>query len=135
LNALDRDRKIIKLNPTYKLAIETCPLCGQKLSESSGATSSYGTALWSCPNSINSMIAPYVPVPHYQVEWHRESGNIAQHVVVPPYYIDTFNVDWKSRVHKVNERGELKFVMTTPQLHMDSSEKILERIKTLIIFS
>ncbi len=135
MRALDKDRKVIKLNPIYKLAIEICPLCGHKLSESNGAVSSYGTALWSCPNSITSMISPYVPVPHYQVEWHKESGNIAQHVVIPPFYVDTFNVDWKSRVHKVNEKGELKFVMSTPHLHMDSPEKILARIKLLIPFS
>lgn len=134
MNALDRDRKIIKLNPTYKIAIETCPLCGQKLLESTSVTST-GTLSWSCPTSLMNLKPPYVPVPHYQVEWDKSVNSIGQHVVVPPFYIDTFNMDWKSRVHKVNEKGELKFVMATPQLHMDSPEKILERVKTLILFS
>jgi hypothetical protein len=134
LRALDRTRKIIKLNPTYKLAIEICPLCGQKLFQSTTVTTT-DTLSWSCPTSLTSPKPPYIPITHYQVEWDKSTACIAQHVVIPPFYVDTFNIDWKSRVHKVNEKGELKFVMATPQLHMDSPEKILARIKLLIPFS
>lgn len=128
------------INPRYKFAVAICPLCGKDIVQLSG---SYGAnhLMWQC----SELIIPVnggKPLPHYQVEWDKDTGTIAQHVVVGQFFLDTFNTDFQTRIHialpttyTYGISNPAKHVMTVPQLHLDYSDKLLERVKTLVIFS
>jgi len=125
----------------YKFPIACCPLCHTEVIRLS---SSYGPnhIMWQC-----SSLATFVDVfnghlPHYQVEWDKDTGTIAQHVIVGQFYLDTFNTDYRTRIslavptmYSAGNSNTAKHIVTIPQIRLDTYDKLLERVKTLIIFS
>ena len=125
----------MKYEQRYKFPIAICPLCGKEVS-SVGEVFGPRTHVWQCNESI--MPSPGIFIPHYQVEWDKNTGVIVQHMVTGEFYLDTFNTDWLTRIHtKVYSLGGVRnvHVMTVPQIRPDSSETLLERVKTLVLFS
>lgn len=114
-----------------KFHVKICPLCGKDLVQ----FSSRGLSISECLQKV------FVPVPpgeitHYQVELNSHENRIIQHILVPPYAIDTYANDWKSRIFKADEEKKgWEFVMETCQLHPDDPENLLQRIRRLVPFS
>lgn len=126
----------------YKFAINTCPLCNQELKVVTGLYASnyparYQTEnmIWECPTYVSLWTNESLYRTHYQVEWDRKSGFIMQHMVTPPYFLDTPNTDWLTRINVVDVNGHAQFIAAVPQLHPDTPEALLERVRTLVIFS
>lgn len=131
------------MKPRYKFAIAICPLCNKEIAQLSG---SFGPnhLMWQCPEIVTTVDGGR-SLPHYQVEWDKSTGTIAQHVIVGQFYLDTFNTDYQTRIHMAVPHIHISgyhyngftgnHVMTVPQLRIDSTDKLLERVKTLVIFS
>ena len=128
-------------NQRYKFPIACCPLCHTEIVRLSG---SYGRehVMWQCPQLVIPVEGGR-PLPHYQVEWDKSTGTIAQHVIVGQFYLDTFNTDYRTRIHVAipaayvffGSNNRAKHVVTIPQIRMDTLDKLLERVKTLVLFS
>lgn len=125
----------MKYEQRYKFPIAICPLCGKDIA-SMGEVFGPRTHTWQCNESVTPIT--HVPIPHYQVEWDKNTGVIVQHIVVGEFFLDTFNTDWLTRIHtKVYSLSGSRnvHVVTVPQIRPDSSENLLERVKTLVLFS
>lgn len=126
--------------PKYKFSVAICPLCHSDLQTLSGIVGP-NHFMWGCSVTV----CPYpsaVPVTHYQVEWDKDTGVIAQHMVVPPFYLDTFNTDWQTRIHTAGPNSYMQnrnqggsYIVTVPQIHPDTPDKLLERVRLLVLFS
>jgi hypothetical protein len=128
------------MTPKYKFAIAICPLCNKDI-VILGGTYGPNHTMWQCPELVIPVNGGR-PLPHYQVEWDKDTGIIAQHVIAGQFFLDTFNTDYQTRIHAAlpltythGNYNAAKHVMTVPQLRIDSSDKLLERVKLLVIFS
>lgn len=92
-----------------------CALCGEIMSTTITSTNK----TYKCIN------------PHYTVI--SDSQSEVAYMVVLPYSIDTCLKTNKSRIYKLIN-GKLRFLLTTPIIKPDTEEKILNRIKKLLIF-
>lgn len=124
----------------YKFAVTICPLCNKELKQMSGIHGQNHVS-WECSEQIIP-VDGNKPLPHYQVEWDKETGTIAQHIVVGQFYLDTFNTDWRTRIHAATpsqysygRSNAAKYITTIPQIHPDTSDKLLERVKLLVLLS
>jgi hypothetical protein len=117
----------------YKFAIVDCPICCQVLGKSNGALTG-GIVLWECPTKVSAPGTNNILLPHYQVEWVLSDNEIVQHMIVGPYYLETFNADWLTRIYKRIAGKPTKLVATVPQIHPDEPSKMEARIDTLVYF-
>lgn len=114
----------------YKFPINTCPLCGSEITE---LTCGQNSRVWECIGTkIGLDGLGYVP--HYQVETNLDTNVVTQHVVIYPFLLNTFSNNDKTMVHII-KKGTIIEVMTVPQIHMDTYDNLLQRIKKLVIFS
>lgn len=126
----------------YEFPINTCPLCNQELKIVTGKyrpvyynDSTNNDMVWECPTYVMLPTNESFYKTHYQVEWDKKTGLIMQHMVAPPYFLDTPNTDWLTRINIAGPNGYTQFIAAVPQLHPDTSEALLERVKTLVVFS
>ncbi len=114
-----------------KFPINTCPICGNDLFQSNYR----GIFIAECKQKVMIPL-PLANVPHYQVEttsWNKIS---IQHIVIPPYGIDTYDTDWKSRIFVIDtDDARWKFITETLQIHPDTPDNLIQRIKRLVILS
>jgi hypothetical protein len=84
-----------------------------------------------------------LPITHYQVEIESSMGGPVQHAVAPPYAIETYAKDWRTRIFKWDPGysgsslriGHWVFIMESEQIHPDVPENLIRRIKLLVPFS
>lgn len=122
--------------PRYKFSVAICPLCDKELKVLNGLFGP-NVMIWQCETIESPPNA--MPCTHYQVEWDKTTGVIVQHMVVGQFYLDTYNTDWLTRIsvpiRYLGYGSNGKIIMTVPQIHPDKPEKLLERVRTLVIFS
>jgi hypothetical protein len=111
---------------------EICPLCNKAMKPNPW----YGYL--ECPTSIDMPGA--LPHSHYFLSFVNkdvEPPTILQHMIVDHYRICTQNNNWKSYIYKAkvlnNGSLEWKSIFHCPKIHADTPERLLERIKRLII--
>ena len=114
--------------------IETCPLCGEKLNLRKTA----GIHIYSCPTKFQHENHQFHnELSHYQVVLDEYMP--IQHIYIYPYAVDNYND--KSKIYKYIESGdgdtlyhELIHVVTTPQIHADTEEKMSSRLQMILTF-
>ena len=112
----------------YKFAIDKCPLCEKQLIQLSyGANNN----TWECLEKSDLMKDGLI-LPHYQVEFDIKNCIVVQHIVVYPYILDTFN-DEITRIFSY-KNGSIQYIMSIPQIHPDSPDKMKSRIEGLVAF-
>lgn len=126
--------------PRYKFPVTICPLCNKDLLQHSGMHG-YNHVIWECTESVIPVDGSK-PLTHYQVEWDKSTGTIAQHMIVGQFYLDTFNTDWRTRIHVARPstytygpNNAADYITIVPQIHPDTSDKLLERVKILVLLS
>lgn len=116
-----------------KFHINTCPLCGDPLHKIVNIG-------YQCGHTVT--IGGHT-MTHYQVELNSNVGGPVQHVLVEPYALETYAKDWKTYVYRFDpdykgnsqKLGSWVFIMESVQIHPDTPEKLLNRIKLLVPFS
>jgi hypothetical protein len=106
-----------------KFPINKCPLCGKFITFKKVA----GVEVYSCHSTMDDLPEQS----HYVVE--KDSKLEVQHMYVFPYSIDTFADTPKSRIYKfIDDRWRL--VKETGVIREDTEDKLMERLKNLLMF-
>lgn len=126
--------------------IKTCPLCGSNLKLFfSGKIRAYY-----CQNLIDGTTMDglvydiHIQFSHYYVQIGSDSntGSVSQNTYISPYKIVSVAGSDKSNVYRVSDPKisigtipVLQHIMETPMITPDNPEKLINRIKNLVIFS
>src|SRR6185369_5069189 len=119
--------------------MRTCPLCNKTLIKQSAQDACGYEEDWYCPDELR--LASGRKVNHYRE--YPELGYTD--IYLPPYRIR--NQDGQSKIGYLSQyktkrrvrttRGKYYFktIITCPQLHPDTEEKLLNRVKLLLLIS
>jgi hypothetical protein len=119
---------------------EICPLCQAKLEKDEQQEK---TTYW-CPkvkcwgrNWLDTDAAKY---PHYAHVLHGDpstSSNSEVSMLIPPYMLEHKRPQQTTGIYTLSDKSAHKLIVRVPLLDRDYSQadKILETLKTLVIFS
>ena len=107
-----------------KYSIKDCPLCGKRLQIL--YTGQYQR--YYCPT-----LDEHTKVQHYFLERKTNDNSFEQHYIVYPFKIETKLNDQKSKVYDLSKDN--MFIVEYPIINPENPEKLLKRLKNLIIYS
>ena len=103
-----------------------CPLCQKEIKNK------FSSAAFACTTKIENES-------HYSITQIDSDGKIyVQFVILPPYMISTIVGDTKSQIYPYPHQGLPPLIMRIPAISYDAlleSDKLIKRIKNLVIFS
>jgi len=130
------------LQPHYPFPFDICPLCNKDLEQTSGFNHE-NHVIWECSEKVVTSLASR-PITHYEVEWFKNDPSVRQRMIVGQFYLSTSNADWETKIYVAGSNAEnisrgyafsSELIMTIPQIHPDTLDKLLERVKMLVVFS
>lgn len=111
----------------------TCPLCGGMLGTKYPAAGTTGPKFYLCSKHI-----PGTKLSHYYIE---KVGNVYLQIIqIPPYALVNSSTDQNTHVYPYvgNGSGHILSrpkILKLPRIPITTEEKLLDRIKLLILFS
>lgn len=108
---------------------KTCPLCKKYLLEIGNDEPDY-----ICPTRVKLKEGDIRTFPHYEDRY----DNKFVVWVVPPFKVESTPEDKKSRIFKLSTKPDStdtwQEILVTAEIHADSPEKLIKRVKILIPF-
>lgn len=114
------------------ISLQVCPLCNKQLGTKYPAGVADGTKFYTCSTHI-----PGTKLSHYYVE--RVQNVLFQIIQLPPFVMVNCSASQETNIYPYTTNGsrilERKKILSIPKIPVTTAEKLLEKIKTYIVFS